>query len=446
MAESRPEAGRRRPRLSLRVRITASTAAVVLVVLALGAAAVVFLLGRSLVEAESQTAEAQAEQLARNAEAGGTLPEFDDEVIVQLQRDGRVVARTGDDADDATSPLPVVDDRIVEVDGDRYLVRAESLVLDGREHRLVLGRSLDTAGEAVAAATTLMAFAVPAVSVFVALLIWTVVGRALRPVERIRRDVESAGDDVTRRIAAPGGDDEVARLATTMNGMLDKLEAAQRTQRRFVSDASHELRSPVAAIRQHTQVALRHPAATSLAELAGVVDDEARRLHELVSDLLLLARLDEGMARDRREVDLDDIVFAEASRLRALGVAVDTKRVGPARVFGDEVLLVRAVRNAAENARRHARGRIDFVLHAADGRVELYVDDDGDGVPEEDRRRLFRRFERRDDARSRSDGGAGLGLAIIAEAAQHTGGEAGFSESPMGGARLEIHLPEHTDG
>lgn len=425
------------------MRITASTAAIVLAVLAVGAVALVLLLGRSLVESEAQTAENQAEQYAETTEAGGALPSYDDDVLIQLQRDGAVIG-VGDGDLDETPPLPVEDDRIVEFDGDRYVVRSEDVTLAGGEHHVVVARSLDTADDAVRAATTLMAFAVPAVSAFVALLIWTVVGRALRPVERIRRHVESAGDDVTRRIEPPGGGDEVARLASTMNGMLEKLEAAQRTQRRFVSDASHELRSPVAAIRQHTQVALRHPEATSLHELAGVVDDEARRLHELVSDLLLLARLDEGLSRQRREVDLDDIILAEGSRLRTLGLTVDTSGVGPARVFGDEVLLTRAVRNAAENARRHARSRIDFSLYALDGRVTLCVDDDGAGVPEEDRRRVFHRFERRDDARSRDSGGSGLGLAIIAEAAQHTGGDARLTDSPSGGARLEMHLPEHS--
>ncbi|MFE7507343.1 sensor histidine kinase [Promicromonospora sp. NPDC057488] len=433
-------------RFSLRVRITASTVGIVLAVLAVGGFAVVTLLERSLVGSEAQTAEDQAQQFALDSATAGELAKFDaDEVIIQLQLDGEVVGVADDDLKD-TLPLPVADsERIVRVLDERYLVQSAPVTLDGRVHHVVVGRSLDTADEAVRAATTLMAVAVPAVSAFVALMIWIVVGRSLHPVERIRRDVESAGDDLTRRIAPPGGTDEVSRLASTMNKMLDKLEAAQRAQRRFVSDASHELRSPVAAIRQHTQVALRHPDTTDLGTLAGTVDVEAARLHELVDDLLLLARLDEGMTRNRREIDLDDVVLAEAARLRTLGIVVDTTRVGPARVLGDEVLLVRAVRNAAENARRHTRTRIDLTLTTDASQVVLYVDDDGDGVPEEDRERIFHRFERRDDARSRVSGGSGLGLAIVAEAAQHTGGTAELSDAPTGGARLALRLPEHHD-
>lgn len=432
---------------SLRVRITATTTLIVLVVLTLGALAAVVLLGRSLVDAESQTAEGQAEQFALDTENTGRLPTFDaDEVIIQLQRDGRIVAVADEDIDEYPA-LPVASgDEIVRIDSERYLVRSESLSLDDADYTLVLARSLEAADEAVHAARILLTVAVPLVSIFVGGLIWIVVGRSLSPVERIRRDVESVGDDLSRRVESPGGADEVARLASTMNRMLDKLEASQRAQRRFVSDASHELRSPVAAIRQHTQVALTHPNATDLPSLAAVVDAEADRLHHLVNDLLLLARLDEGSGRTRGEVDLDDIVLAEAARLRALGVAVDTSRVGPARVLADEGLLIRAVRNAAQNARRHTRTRIDFTLTTEHGRVLLYVDDDGDGVPEEDRQRVFHRFERRDDARSRDSGGAGLGLAIVAEAAQQAGGTAAIESSPAGGARLVLRLPEHPDG
>ncbi len=437
------------PKRSLRIRITASTAAVVFLFLSLGAVGIVVLLDRSLLNVESQAVRNQAEQIATDAEAAGRLPALEpDGVIIQLQTEGKVLAVADDDSDEPEGhvPLPVTDsDQIVLIDGDRHIVRSDCLAINGLNHHVVVARPLNSADEAVRAATVLMTVAVPVASAFVALVIWVVVGRSLHPVERIRRDVESVGDDLTRRIESPGGTDEVARLASTMNKMLDKLEASQRAQRRFVSDASHELRSPVAAIRQHTQVALLHPGATDLESLASSVDSEADRLNGLVNDLLLLARLDEGVARNRREVDLDDIVLAEADRLRALGVAVDTTRVGPARVLADEGLLVRAVRNAAENARRHARSRIEFSLSAAEGRVALCVDDDGEGVPEEDRQRIFHRFERRDDARSRDSGGAGLGLSIIAEAAQHTGGSAKMGVSPAGGARLELHLPEHPD-
>lgn len=134
-------------------------------------------------------------------------------------------------------------------------------------------------------------------------------------------------------------------------------------------------------------------------------------------------------------------MLAEAARLRALGVDVRTEDVGPAQVHGHEPLLHSAVRNAAENARRHAAGVVAFTVREEDGTAVLRVDDDGPGVPAEDRERVFLRFERRDDARARDTGGSGLGLAIVAEAARAGGGTARLLDSPLGGARLEIRLP-----
>ncbi|VEG52759.1 signal transduction histidine kinase [Mycolicibacterium aurum] len=444
---------RNRSGLSLRVRITAATTAVVLLMLTLGAIAFVALLRYALIQTQGNAAEAQADRIAENAEtmAGSSiqdvLPPFDGEdVVIQLQEDGRVIA-TADSDFAGLGPLPVSDtQQITDIRGYRYVVESSSIDgLTGAARYVVVGRSLESEDDATRLVSVLLTIAVPTVSLFVAALTWTVVGRSLRPVERIRLDVESIGDDPSRRVEPPGGRDEIARLTTTMNRMLDRLESAQRNQQRLVSNASHELRSPVAAIRQHAQVALHHPEATDIHSLASVVDIEAARLNDLVNDLLLLARLDEGRIRNRSEVDLDDIVLAEADRLRRLGVAVDTSRVGPARVLADEGLLARAVRNAADNARRHTRHRVDFTLTAVGGRVILTVDDDGEGIPEDDRLRLFHRFERRDDDRSREHGGAGLGLAIIAEAARDAGGQARLASSPSGGARLELSLPEHTD-
>ncbi|AQA04195.1 hypothetical protein BVC93_19155 [Mycobacterium sp. MS1601] len=438
---------------SLRVRITAATTAVVLLVLTAGAVVFISLLRHTLVTVQAQEAKAQAVQIAERAagirteNAAELLPPFDgDEVVIQLQEDGRVTA-TADTDFVGLGPLPFSDSQqLIDIYGHRYVVESSRIASStGGVKTVVVGRSLESEYGAIELVAILFTVAVPGVSLFVAGLTWMVVGRSLRPVERIRVDVESIAEDLSRRVDPPGGRDEIARLTSTMNRMLDRLEAGQHNQQRLVSNASHELRSPVAAIRQHAQVALHHPEATDMHSLASVVDAEAARLDDLVNDLLLLARLDEGRVRNRIEVDLDDIVLAEAGRLRRLGVVVDTSGVGPARVLADEGLLFRAVRNAADNARRHTRTRVDFSLRTQDGEVFLMVDDDGEGVPEDDRVRLFNRFERRDDDRSRQHGGAGLGLAMVAEAARDTGGSARLARSPHGGARLEIQLPEHTD-
>jgi signal transduction histidine kinase len=355
-----------------------------------------------------------------------------------------VVAVAGDDADRGDAPLPLSDDEaVVRVDGERHVVRsAEVDADDGPEEHVVVARSLESADEATGAAALLLAPAVPAAALLVAAVTWVVVGRSLRPVERIRADVEQIGaGDPARRVDVPAGRDEVARLAETMNRMLDRLAQARAAQQRFVSDASHELRSPVAAIRQHAQVAQLHPGSTSLAALADVVEAEGSRLDDLVRDLLLLARVDEHGPGVRTEVDLDDVLLAEGARLRTLGVTVDATGVGPARVLADPALTARAVRNVVENARRHARSTVALGLHDDGATATLRVDDDGPGIPPEDRERVLRRFERREDARDRDSGGTGLGLAIVAEAARAGGGTVRIGEAPLGGARVEIRLP-----
>ncbi|NQX12586.1 HAMP domain-containing histidine kinase [Microbacteriaceae bacterium VKM Ac-2855] len=413
-----------------------------------GAVLFVALLQRSLVDAEAFTAAQQADQIAADTENIGSLPPFNaDEVVIQLQRAGAVVAVADDDFI-YTVPLPVsAEPTITSIGDSRFVVRSAALQLGGDPaETVVVARTLAGADDAARSATGLLAVAVPIITAVVGALVWFVVGRSLRPVERIRTDVESIEvQDLGGRVQQPGGRDEIARLARTMNGMLERLQRSQRAQRAFVSNASHELRSPVAAIRQHAQVALRHPDAMPLADLAAVVDEEAARMEALVATLLLLARVDEGTPAERPEVDLDDIVLDEAERLRALGVAVQSSGIGPAQVRGDELLLRGAVRNAADNARRHARSRVAFSVQQDATGARIRIDDDGPGVPEADRERMFLRFERGDDARARDTGGSGLGLAIVAEAARACGGTALLESSPLGGARLEIRIPAPAD-
>jgi signal transduction histidine kinase len=278
----------------------------------------------------------------------------------------------------------------------------------------------------------------------VAATTWLVVGRALAPVEAIRREVAAiSATQLHRRVPDPPGADEITRLARTMNGLLGRLERSRARQQRFVSDASHELRSPVASIRQHAEVALAHPERGTVTELAENVLAEDLRIQRLVSDLLLLANADERPAPPRRRpVDVDDLVFAAARDLRAGSLLrVDTTAVSPARVAGDAAGLHRMVGNVVENAARHARGRIAFTLAQVDGTVLLAVDDDGPGIPVADRERVLERFVRLDDARTRSTGGSGLGLAIVAELVAAHGGKVAVGAGPLGGARVELRLP-----
>ena len=214
-------------------------------------------------------------------------------------------------------------------------------------------------------------------------------------------------------------------------------------QRRFVSDAAHELRSPVASMRQHAEVAVAHPETTDVRELATTVTEESVRLQAIVEDLLLLARLDEGALRlDRDEVDLDDVVLGEARRLRNGGtLAIETSAVGTGRVRGDVHYLERLVGNLGDNAAHHARARIVFAARGA-GRAR-HPRGGGRRAGHSRARaiRVFERFVRLDESRDRASGGSGLGLAIVREIARAHGGDIALSTSPLGGLRAAVRLP-----
>jgi signal transduction histidine kinase len=214
-----------------------------------------------------------------------------------------------------------------------------------------------------------------------------------------------------------------------MNRMLDRLERAYAQQKQFIADASHELRSPIAALRQNAEVELAHPG--SVTNLAAVTHEETARMQALVEDLLLLARADERALR-RRPIDLDELIRAEDP----------TADIRPIRVEADEAALRSVLHNLGENARRHARSRIAWTATESDGHVVVHVDDDGPGVPEADRERIFERFVRLDLARSRRDGGSGLGLAIVAEVVAAHAGTVEVTDGPLGGARFTIRLPK----
>jgi signal transduction histidine kinase len=229
--------------------------------------------------------------------------------------------------------------------------------------------------------------------------------------------------------------------------MLDRLERSADLQQQFVADASHELRSPLASIRQTAEVARAHPGALPEGELAAAVLEESLRMQRLVEQLLLLTRADEGQVlRSPRDVDLDDLVLAEARRVARSGLTVESSAVQAGRVRGDETSLGQVVRNLVDNAARHARSNMALGVREVGGEVEVVVEDDGPGVPEDERERVFERFVRLDDARARDAGGSGLGLAIVAEIVHVHGGSVSVSASPLGGARFVVRLPAQDPG
>lgn len=284
----------------------------------------------------------------------------------------------------------------------------------------------------------------------VALVAWWLSGRALRPVEAIRVEAEAiGGTTIHRRLPEPASDDEIGRLARTMNAMLERLDQSARRQRQFVSDASHELRSPVTAMRTDLEVALQEGDEADWPRVAHAVLAEEGRLETLLGDLLVLASDDESAtaAAHATTVDLALVVAEEAARSRPVPVLVDLADDEDLEAFvvaGVAPRLGRAVTNLVDNACRHATSAVRVTLRRDGARVRLLVDDDGPGVPPSDRERIFERFTRLDDSRARDRGGAGLGLAVVRSVVTRHGGFVWADQSPLGGARFTVELPAAT--
>jgi len=456
-------------RASVRVRTTAAAVLIVAVVLLVGGIALVLLVRGSLRDGVENTAQQRADALVEQIRTSGVpaSPQADDDdddddpddlVWQVVGDDGRVLATS----QPLTRPLPVGDDDAVTLpDADHdYLVVTETVRgdddpdpddddddddgADRREGvRVVVAASREDIDESTAALVGPLAVGLPLVLLLVGATTWVVVTRALAPVERIRSEVDRiTGERLDRRVPEPAAKDEVRRLARTMNRMLGRLQVSRERQQQFVADASHELRSPLASIRQTAEVAVRHPGAMPEGELAEAVLEESVRMQRLVEQLLLLTRADAGVAGPpRQDVDLDDLVLAAARRPVRDGIRVDTTAVAAGRVRGDEIALGQVVRNLVDNAVRHAASTVAVGVRQLGDRVELTVDDDGPGVPVADRERVFERFVRLDEARARDAGGSGLGLAIVRELVTAHGGEVAVEQAPLGGARFRVLLP-----
>jgi signal transduction histidine kinase len=305
---------------------------------------------------------------------------------------------------------------------------------------------IDQVARNVDALTERLAVGLPVLVALVGVIAWVLVGRALRPVEAMRAEAERiTGSTIHRRLPEPLTDDEVGRLARTMNTMLDRLETAAVQQRRFVSDASHELRSPVAAIRAGLEVARARPGPDGWpARVDGLLAEESR-LESLLDDLLLLAASDEhaAIAAPTRSVNVNALAIEEGRRPRRVPVhVVNTPADSPAVVVaGVQQQLARALSNLVDNAARHAVSIVQLSVLDDGDTVRVIVDDDGPGIPTTDRERVFERFTRLDDGRARHDGGSGLGLAVVRSILASHHGAVRIDDSPLGGARFVAELP-----
>lgn len=398
-----------------------------------------------------------AADAAAAAAAGGGLDDLENDdlawQVVDASGDVLAASPALRGAGPVAPPTPAR--RTLATDGPGELdgpLRVVTVATDGpgRAAAVHVVGSLEDVLEAVGVLAASLAIAVPVASLLLGVVIWHMVGRALQPVEDIRSEVAAiGGSDLDRRVPVPlaGEDDEIGRLAMTMNGMLDRLQRALEVQRRFVADASHELRSPLTRIR--TQLEVARPGDDPAALRASLLEDAAE-LGDLVDDLLFLARVDDPAVPHREEpVDLDEVVLEEVARARAGAgagrtqgghVTIDASGVSGAVVSGDRAALGRVVRNLLDNALRHASSAAQVRLVEHHGRVRLVVTDDGPGVPPADRERVFERFTRLDEARGRDAGGAGVGLAIVREAVQRHGGTVAITGADPG-ARVVVELP-----
>ncbi|MEU9034918.1 HAMP domain-containing sensor histidine kinase [Streptomyces sp. NPDC048352] len=443
---------------TVRGRATAGAVLVVAAALALASFALLALLKANLLRNAERDAERQAVTIARLAATGGLdrmrapLPGADFVQVVNAR--GRVLRATPNLAGapafgpaKPAGPGTAFHTWRVRPLGAEHRLRVVQVTTDTPQGLVTVyvGTSLRDVDAADDTTTAALAVGGPLLLLTVALVTWRVTGRALGPVEAIRAEVAEITDrDLHRRVPVPPTRDEVARLAQTMNATLDRLESSGHRQRQFIADASHELRSPITVLRTQLEVALAVRDPELWPELIAGALEDTERLQRLASDLLLLARIDAAQPLAAVRLDLGDVVRAAVESRPGDRVPVRTELGAGVEVEGNELWLTRVVTNLLDNAQRFAGRRVEVVLRTAGDpgarTAVLEVLDDGPGIPPGDRERIFERFTRLDDSRSRDHGGAGLGLAIARDLIGHHGGTLTAAPSPEG-ARLRAVLP-----
>lgn len=441
----------------VRVRTTAVATLVVALALALGGILLVLSERAALTRDVTTTARLRTQDVAAlltNAPAPSQLSVPNDErsaVQVIDASTGRVIAGSaniegeqpfshevppvGSFASRTASGLPIGESS--------FRVVAHTISLPSGRFVIYAAASLAPVQQSTQTLVKLLLIGMPILLLLVAGTTATVTGWALRPVERVRAEVAAIGEgDLHRRVPEPGSGDEIDRLSRTMNAMLARIEEAAARQRRFVADASHELRSPLSAMRAQLEVDLAHPAHADWRTTERDVLDETLRMQLLVDDLLVLAQSDTDKLPLRRDrVDLDDIVLDVARPIQARHrVKVDLTGMSSGQVLGSADQLGRVLRNLLDNAERHATRVVRVQLHETAGTVQVAIIDDGPGIPRHERTHVFERFARLDRARARDDGGTGLGLAISREIVAAHGGTLTIPDTPTGTTFL-VTLP-----
>lgn len=438
------------------VRSAVVSGSVVLVALALAGAGLIAMLNTTLLAGVDAAAAERVRTVASDmrddapAELDNVLLATDQRVVaVQvIDRAGRVARGS---ADAPTAPLIPVTEigptlrSGVPVDGDDTDMRVsgQRVHVPQGEYTILVAGGTEAVESTLKTVALLLVAVAPVIVAVAAAVSYSLVERSLRSVEDIRTQVaDISTSDLSQRVPVPERHDEISALARTMNQMLARIEAGHSAQRRFVGDASHELRSPLAAIISALEVGREHPELLDPELTTGTLIPEAHRMRVLIEDLLLLARADErGLMLRSEDVDVDVLAEGEVARLRRTSTHSVRADLLPARVCGDVGALTRVLRNLLENADRHARSLIEVSVREHDGTAELTVGDDGPGIPRAERQRVFDRFVRLDSSRSRGAGGTGLGLAIVAEIVAAHDGRVVIGDRAGGGTAVTVRIP-----
>lgn len=439
----------RRKRFSLRLRISIVALAVVVCALVTAGFVIVHVVEHAMTNQIDRALRADADYAMRSLDNGGGVPPSGGPNGLYVQVLNRSTMRAFGLSPATKTLKPLLADgqtsgQIRSVQS-KTLGPVRSLVMatPTPQVSLILARSSRNVDAVGATLLRLIVVLTLAGSFLLTAVIWKVVGGALEPVERMRRSVQGLSDtDLATRVALPGTGDELDRLAATLNELLERLDIAIASERRFVADASHDLRTPIAALRAVLEAESTDPdlAMLTRADALTRVDE----LQRLVDQLLQLASADHGGNEVFAPVDLDDLVLTAAGQLATTSkLTIDTSHVSGGQVAGRETELARMITNLANNAARYARTTISFRVQTFGDTVELVVDDDGDGIPLDDRTRIFERFATLDDARAKDRSGTGLGLAIVAAIVASHHGTVRAGDAPGGGARFEVRLPTY---
>lgn len=442
-ASGRASPGGRWAGVSLRLRVTALATAVTLACLLGLATAAGRGLGPLLTDAVDDELQAALSGAARDVGAG-RAPASPDGLEV------RVLDTAGASADADPSPVLTRDQvRALKAGtpvtaGGPQPVRWHGVVTtapDGSQRLVAVGTGLVGQRAAKESGSRWLLVTALVGTVVAGGAIWFAVGSALLPVARLRQSVRrlAPGERVAVPDAAAG---ELRALADDFNVLLDRQDATAERLRRFTGDAAHELRSPVASIRVQSEVAVANPDPKLSQEVHADVLADAERLSALLDGLLALARSDAGELPPTDDVDLVGEVHAAVARAAEQPVPIVVNAMtGQAWAAAAHTETELVLDNLLRNACRYTRTRVVVSVLAGRSTVRVLVDDDGPGVRPEDRERVFDRFYRVSDDRARSSGGAGLGLALVAELVRRRGGRVAVGESPEGGARFTVVWP-----